>query len=312
MELEKLVLDNGYIACALLPFGATLQSLWVPDRTGVRRDVVLGYDSLSEYERNDGYLGATVGRYANRIHGARFALDGREYALCPNEGPNQLHGGGVGFSHRIWTVEEASRERAVFSLHSADGEEGYPGALQVRVSYTLEGAALRIAYEALSDRDTVCNLTNHSYFNLAGHDSGSIAAQELWIEADAYTPVDAALIPTGEIAAVAGTKLDFRTLRPIGGGYDHNFVLSGGAVALSRESGIRMELGTTMPGLQLYTSGALTERRGKGGCLYAPGHGFCLETQFFPDSPNQPHFPSPLLRAGERYKQETVYSFSQA
>ena len=182
----------------------------------------------------------------------------------------------------------------------------------MHVSYALEGTALRIRYEAESDADTLCNLTNHSYFNLAGHQSGDIAQQELMICADHYTPVDKELIPTGEIAAVEGTALDFRTRRPIGSGYDHNFVLTAGdtaAWAYSAVSGIAMRMRTTMPGLQLYTAGVLTERPGKNGCVYGPGHGFCLETQFFPDSPNQPGFPSAVLRAGETYEHETVFSF---
>lgn len=270
---------------------------------------MLGYDTQAEYQHHDGYLGAVVGRFANRIGGARFALNGREYRLRANEGENQLHGGAVGFSHRLWTVEAASGERAVFTLESPDGDEGYPGSLRVRVSYVLQGASLRIVYEALSDADTVCSLTNHSYFNLAGHASGSAAGQELCIEADAYTPVDASLIPTGEIAPVVGTALDFRCMRPIGSGYDHNFVLRGGVHARSAESGITMAVTTTMPGLQLYTAGVLTERRGKGGAVYARGHGFCLETQHFPDAPNKPWFPSPLLRSGEHYRQETVFAF---
>lgn len=307
-------LNNGCLCCSILPFGATLQSLRVPDREGKARDVVLGYDTQAAYERNDGYLGATVGRFANRIGSARFSLNGREYRLRANEGENQLHGGIVGFSHRLWTVEEKTGTHAVFSLLSPDGDEVYPGNLRVRVSYTLEGAALRILYEAQSDADTVCSLTNHSYFNLSG--CGSVAEQELMIFADHYTPVDAALIPTGEITPVAGTALDFRTLRPIGSGYDHNFVLRGepgtlrpAAFARCAESGITMTVSSTMPGLQLYTAGVLTERPGKGGSVYKPGWGFCLETQFFPDAPNQPAFSSPLLRAGERYEHETVFAF---
>lgn len=307
-------LNNGRLACTILPFGATLQSLRVPDREGVLRDVVLGYDRLSDYQERDGYLGATVGRCANRIGGASFRLNGRDYPLCANDGPNHLHGGGVGFSHRLWTLEEATAERAVFSLFSPDGEEGYPGTLRVKLSYALENMSLRIRYEAVSDADTLCSLTNHSYFNLRGY--GSVAEQELMIFADSYTPVDAALIPTGEIAPVASTALDFRALRPIGGEYDHNFALRGeagklrpAARARCKESGITMALSTTMPGLQLYTAGALTERPGKGGCVYEAGAGFCLETQFFPDSPHQPAFPSPVLRAGERYEHETVFEF---
>ena len=188
-------LDNGWISCMILPFGATLQSLMVPDWEGNKRDVVLGYESRADYAAQDGYLGATVGRFANRIGGAKFSLHGRDYPLVANNGANHLHGGRVGFSHRDWTVEEVTAERARFSLFSPDGEEGYPGDLRVWVTYALEGAALCIRYEAVSDADTPCSLTNHSYFNLAGH--GSVAEQELMLCADHYTPVDEGLIYTG-------------------------------------------------------------------------------------------------------------------
>lgn len=312
----KVELSNGSLSCTILPFGATLQCLRVPDRAGKSRDVVLGYDTQAEYESRDGYLGACVGRFANRIAGAAFRLHGRDYPLYANDGRNHLHGGKQGFSHRQWTVEETERERAVFTLQSPDGDEGYPGNLRVRVTYMLEAAALRICYEAESDADTLCSLTNHSYFNLAGHQSGSIAEQELQLFSDCYTPVDGELIPTGEISDVTGTRMDFRSMRPIGSGYDHNFVLRGEAGTLhqaarvhSAESGITMTVSTTMPGMQLYTAGFLTERPGKGGCVYRPGYGFCMETQFFPDSPHQPAFPSAMLRVGEKYRHETVFSF---
>lgn len=305
-------LDNGCLSCEILSYGATLRSLSVPDKAGVRRDVVLGYDSLADYESRDGYLGATVGRFANRIGGARFSLDGREYVLAANEGENQLHGGPVGFSHRVWTLEKAERERAVFALTSPDGEGGYPGNLTVRVSYVLEGSSLHLVYEARSDADTLCSLTNHSYFNLSGHGSGSIEGQTLQLCAGRYTPVDAALIPTGEIAPVAGTELDFREPKHLKAGYDHNFVLTGEAKAHSAESGITMTVSTTMPALQLYTAGVLTERTGKGGTVYRRGQGFCLETQHFPDAPNRPSFPPALLRAGEPYRHETVFAFGTA
>ena len=307
-------LHNGHLSCTILPFGATLQSLRVPDREGARRDVVLGYDSPSDYAERDGYLGATVGRFANRIAGAGFRLNGRDYPLYANDGANHLHGGRVGFSHRDWTVEEAPGDCAVLTLFSSDGDEGYPGNLRVQVTYALEGTALRIRYKAESDADTLCSLTNHSYFNLCG--CGSVAEQELMLCADSYTPVDETLIPTGAIAPVAGTALDFRTLRPIGSGYDHNFVLRSAPGALRpaakarcAASGITMTVSTTMPGLQLYTAGFLSERPGKGGSVYRPGYGFCLETQFFPDSPNKPDFPSCVLQKGEEYNKTTIYKF---
>lgn len=329
--VELLTLDNGRLSCQILTFGATLHTLSVPDRDGCRQDVVLGYDTLEEYETLDGYLGAVVGRYANRIAKGHFALNGKEYTLACNNGPNHLHGGNVGFSHRIWTVEELTQTQAVLSLISPDGEEGYPGRLQVQITYQLEGDALTLRYRSVCDQDTVCNLTNHSYFNLAGHGSGPILDQEMTLFAQSYTPADDTSIPTGSIDSVKGTPMDFRTPTALGThidesfqqlqfgrGYDHNFVIDGpigtlrpAARAYSSKTGITMSVDTTLPGLQLYTANYIeTGRPGKNGVSYGPRHAFCLETQFFPDSPNHPDFPSCLLRAGELREDITRFSFS--
>ena len=328
--VELLTLDNGRLSCQILTFGATLRSLSVPDRDGVLRDVVLGYDTLEDYRTRDGYLGAVVGRYANRIARGRFTLHGQEYTLACNNGPNHLHGGVKGFSYRVWTVEELSRTRAVLSLVSPDGEEGYPGCLQVQVTYQLDGDALTLRYRSTCREDTVCNLTNHAYFNLAGQGSGSVLDQELTLFASCYTPADETSIPTGAVERVDGTPMDLRSPTPLGAhidepfpqlrcgrGYDHNFVVDGPAGTLrpaararSARTGITMEVDTTLPGVQLYTANFLEEGRpGKGGTRYGPRHAFCLETQFFPDSPNHPNFPSCLLKAGTVREDITRFTF---
>lgn len=329
--VELLTLDNGTISCEILTFGATLRTLTVPDREGKPVDVVLGYDHLSDYETRDGYLGAVVGRYANRIAKGQFSLNRKTYSLAVNNGPNHLHGGIVGYSYRVWAVEELTPQKAVLTLESPDGEEGYPGALSLRVTYSLEGSALSLHYEALAHGDTVCNLTNHSYFNLAGQGSGSVLDQTLSLCASRYTPADETSIPYGTLESVEGTPMDFRTPTSIGArieddfeqlklghGYDHNYVVDGpvgtlrpAARAFSSKTGIVMETETTLPGMQLYTANFLPEGcPGKSGASYGPRHAFCLETQFFPDSPNQPVFPSTLLRAGVRYDHTTRFRFS--
>ena len=328
--VELLTLDNGRLSCQILTFGATLRTLSVPDRQGNPRDVVLGYDTLEEYETRDGYLGAIVGRYANRIAGGRFSLNGKEYTLACNNGPNHLHGGIVGFSYRVWTVEELTGDRAVLSLVSPDGEEGYPGGLRVQVTYQLEDESLILRYRSTCDGDTVCSLTNHAYFNLAGHGTGSVLDQEITLFAQSYTPADETSIPTGVIQPVEGTPMDLRSPTPLGAhindpfqqlefghGYDHNFVVDGpvgtlrpAARAHSPASGLTMEVDTTLPGVQLYTANFLDEGRpGKGGVSYGPRHAFCLETQFFPDSPNHPRFRSGLLRAGVVREDVTRFTF---
>lgn len=328
--VELLTLDNGTISCEILTFGATLCTLTVPDREGRPVDVVLGYDHLSDYETRDGYLGAVVGRYANRIAKGQFSLNGKTYSLAVNNGPNHLHGGIVGYSYRVWTVEELTPQKAVLTLESSDGEEGYPGALSLRVTYALEDRTLSLHYEALAHGDTVCNLTNHSYFNLAGQGSGPVLDQTLSLSASRYTPANETSIPYGTLEPVEGTPMDFHTPTPIGArieddfeqlklghGYDHNYVVDGpvgtlrpAARAFSSKTGIGMEAETTLPGMQLYTANFLPEGcPGKGGASYGPRHAFCLETQFFPDSPNQPAFPSTVLRAGDRYDHTTRFVF---
>ena len=329
--VHLITLDNDVLSCQIITFGAALRTLSVPGRGGTPVDVVLGYDTVEEYAALDGYLGAVVGRYANRIAGGRFSLHGEEYTLAVNDGANHLHGGAVGFSHRVWQVEGFRPDRAVLTLESPDGEEGYPGNLSVRVTYRLEGSALSICYEAVTDKDTVCNLTNHSYFNLSGHGFGPVLDQTIALFADHYTPTDEGSIPYGSILPVADTPMDLRIPTPIGArireefpqliqarGYDHNYVLRSGkgplrpaALAFSPATGISMGVHTTLPGLQFYTANFLNEGRpGKDGRTYGPRSGFCLETQFFPNSPNCPTFPSPLLRPGEKFHHETVFSFS--
>ena len=329
-EVFLITLKNDTLACEILTYGATLRSLFVSDRSGTRRDVVLGYDTLQEYETQDGYLGATIGRYANRIANGRFRINEQTYSVATNNGENHLHGGRVGFSHRVWTIEELCSDKVCLSLVSGHMEEGYPGKLNVRVTYSLHQNALAIHYSAVSDADTICNLTNHSYFNLAGHSSGPIYDQEIMITAQSYTPTDAHSIPTGQIAPVESTPMDLRLFHKIGshladdfpqltqaGGYDHNFVVDGqpgtlrpAAKARCAAAGIAMEVDTTLPGIQFYTANFLEDGRvGKDRCSYGPQHGFCLETQFFPDSPNQLSFPSALLKAGEVFDHKTVFSF---
>lgn len=329
-QIDVITLENGSISCDILTYGATLRSLLVPDNKGVRRDVVLGYDTLQEYETQDGYLGATIGRFANRISKGRFRINGTDYTLATNDGSNHLHGGIHGFSHRIWSIEEVNSDQVSLNLLSKDGEEGYPGTLRVRVTYALIGASLSIHYEALSDTDTICSLTNHSYFNLSGHDAGAVKDHEIMINATRYTPSAADNIPLGCISTVENTPMDLRVFTRIGDrihenfaqimqakGYDHNYVLDGccnqlrhAASARSAASGITMRVDSTLPGLQFYTANFLSSRQGKKGCQYAPHHAFCLETQFFPDSPNQNAFPSPVLKKNILYSHTTTFSFS--
>lgn len=324
-------LVHDKISCKILTYGATLQALCVPDRNGDPVDIVLGYDTLHEYMENDGYLGAVVGRFANRIGGARFTLNGVEYPLAANDGANHLHGGLIGFSHRVWTLACCTSNSVTLALKSHDGEEGYPGNLQVKVTYTLRDDALSIHYYAVSDADTPCNLTNHSYFNLCGHNSGPVLDQTIRLFAQYYTPNDPENIPIGIISSVEGTPMDLRKPTSIGEhidaafpqlllghGYDHNFIVDGApntlrpaAVAYCEKTGITMNVYTTQPGVQLYTANFLAEgRKGKGQCLYGPRHAFCLETQHFPDSPNQPAFPSAILAANEEYQHTVMFSFS--
>ena len=331
--VELYTLAAGALSCQIITFGGSLQSLRVPDRSGRPVDVLLGFDALEPYRTHGKSLGALVGRYANRIGGAKFSLNGQTYQLAANDHEvNHLHGGRVGFNQRVWTVEEAEDNRLVLSLLSPDGEEGYPGTLKVQVAYTLTEEGLTIDYRAESDRDTACNLTNHAYFNLSGHDSGPVLDQSIQILADRYTPTDSLSIPTGEIAPVEGTPMDLRQPTPIGarideafpqllqaGGYDHNWIPVGESGALrpiarasSPATGVSMEVLSTLPGVQFYTGNYLDGcPAGKGGAPYGGRWGFCLETQFYPDSPNHDNFPSCVLRTGEAFHHTTVFRFPQ-
>lgn len=330
---EEITLGQGGMRCKILTYGGAVRSLAVPDRDGNPVDVVLGFDTLEDYMAQDKYIGALVGRYANRIGGAKFTLNGAEYPLFANDGPNSLHGGRRGFDKRLWTVEELSENAVTLSLVSPHMEEGYPGTLRVRVTYALERlphgvGALSIKYRAVCDRDTVFNPTSHTYFNLSGHGSGSVEGQYIRLFADGYTPIGAGLIPTGETAPVEGTPMDLREWRRIGehiddpfeqltlaGGYDHNWILlpdrsTPAAAARSEDTGIAMTVHTDMRGIQFYAGNYLDGcPRGKGGAAYGKRSGFCLETQFFPDSPNRPEFPSCVLRAGAEFTSRTSYHF---
>jgi aldose 1-epimerase len=318
-----------------MSYGATIVSLRVPDRNGQSDDVVLGFDTLDGYLAPEPYFGAVVGRYGNRIAKGQFTLDGTTYHLATNNGPNHLHGGNKGFDKVLWTVttkESAAGSSAIFARTSPDGEEGYPGNLQVRVTYTLtDRNELIIDYHATTDKATPVNLTQHSYFNMAGEGSGDILGQQLTIAADRYTPVDATLIPTGELAPVSGTPFDFRQPTAIGAridrddaqlkngkGYDHNWVLTRKGAGLQfaarltdPKSGRSLEIATTEPGLQFYSGNFLDGTiKGKSGHVYGHRSGLCLETQHFPDSPNHRNFPSTILEPGKSYDSQTVFTFS--
>lgn len=323
----------------LCDYGATLVSLELPDETtpGGMSDVVLGFDTAEEYWENGPFFGATVGRYANRVAGGRFTLDGVDYALAVNDGPNHLHGGPTGFHRRLWQAEPAADgARVRFSLQSSDADEGYPGALFVSVSYELTpDNRLIIEYSAETQSPTVVNLTHHSYFNLTGsvgaNRATSIEGHVLSLAADTFTPTDAHQIPTGERRLVSGTPFDFREPTPIGAriglsdpelivgsGYDHNFVIDGWdgslrpvAEVFEPTTGRTLVVSTTEPGLQFYSGNHLRGVRGKGGRVHAARDGFCLEAQHFPDSPNQPSFPSTVLRPGQTYRQTTQYAFGR-
>ena len=315
-------------------YGGAILALRAPDRDGRPGDVVLGFGSLDDYVADRGYFGALIGRYANRIREGRFTLDGREYALPVNDGGNHLHGGPGGFHKVAWRAEPFREDGTVavrLDYRSPDGEQGYPGTLDVSVTYRLAEGALVIDYAASADQPTPVSLTQHTYFNLAADPSRDVLGHELQLDADRFTPVDAGLIPTGERAPVDGTPFDFRAPAPIGarigdadprlvqaGGYDHNFVLAGGAGPLARAARVRdpgsgrvMELFTTEPGLQFYSGNYLDGSAvGKDGVPYEYRCGFCLEPQKFPDSPNHPDFPSCIVRPGEPYRSRTVYRFS--
>jgi len=315
-------IENEFLQVEVLDYGATIRAIRTRDRAGSWTDVCLGYETIEEYCRNDGYLGATVGRCANRIAAGRFSLNGEVYNLACNNGKNHLHGGPGGFHQKIWACTAAEKGGLVFELDSPDGEEGYPGNLHVKVTFTLKERGLVLDYEAVSDRDTVVNLTNHAYFNLAGQDGGALYDHVLTINADRYNPTDSGLIPTGELAPVEGTLHDLRVGVTLGdrlndprlaatGGYDHNFALNGEQAARlwCPRTGIGMDVFTSLEGIQLYTAGGLGKREGKNGAQYGTHHALCLETQHFPNAINQSNFPSPVLRAGETYREWTEYRF---
>ena len=325
--------NSGGMVAKVITFGALLAELRVPDRTGAMADVVLGFSSLEGYESAQPYFGATIGRVANRIAKGKFKLGGQEYTLATNNGPNHLHGGNAGFDKRVWKAQIVPTPDGIavkFTYVSADGEEGYPGTLTASVTYTLTNRnEIRLDYTATTTKTTPINLTNHSYFNLAGEGTGDILDHELTIMADRFTPVDDTLIPTGDIATVRGTVMDFTRPAAIGariaqvpgaapGGYDHNYVLNhgGGVLAVSAvvrdpKSGRVMEVLTTEPGVQLYTGNFLDGTiTGKAGVAYKQHFGFCLETQHFPDSINHPTFPPAILEPNRTFKSTTVYRFS--
>jgi aldose 1-epimerase len=332
VAVDLYVLTNRHgMQANIISYGGIITKLQVPDKNGKLGDVVLGFDRLEDYLKGHPYFGAICGRVANRIARAKFTLDGKEYTLAKNNGPNALHGGKKGFDKVVWKAEPhsaANHVDLVLSYVSPDGEEGYPGNLSVTVTYRLTADnELRVDYQATTDKPTPVNLTQHSYFNLAGPPSGDILGHEVMIAADQYTPVDDTLIPTGEIKPVKGTPLDFTQPTAIGariaqlkgdpGGYDHNYVLRGGkglrlaAVVTEPKTGRLMEMHTAEPGVQFYTGNFLDGTlKGRDGVVYRKHHGFCLEAQHFPDSVNQPNFPSVILRPGQTYKQTTIYRFS--
>ena len=333
--IELYTLKNAAgMEAGIINFGGILVSLKVPDRGGQVADVVLGFDKLADYEKKNPYFGAIVGRYGNRIAKGRFTLNGVEYKLAVNDGENSLHGGIHGFNHAVWQAREVPGGDPAVELTylSKDLEEGYPGNLTEKVTYTLTPAnELRIDYSASTDKDTVVNVTNHSYFNLAGQGQGDILGHVLQLYASKFTPVDAGLIPTGELKSVAGTPFDFRQPTVIGAridnddeqlkrgkGYDHNWVVDGtpgtlrpAARVSDPVSGRVLEVLTTEPGVQFYTGNFLDgSSTGKGGKVYQRRYGLCLETQHFPDSPNHPDFPTTVVKAAAEYKSTTVFRFS--
>ncbi|MGM9506712.1 aldose epimerase family protein [Larkinella sp. GY13] len=333
-QADLFVLTNASgMKVAITNYGGRIVSILVPDKTGQMLDVNLGHSSIDDYLENESFFGTLVGRYGNRIGKGKFTLDGKTYQLATNNGPNSLHGGKKGFNAKMWDATPVGTNGLKLHYVSPDGEENYPGTLTVDVTYTLtDDNGIKIDYQATTDKSTVVNLTNHAYFNLNGEGSGSVADHLVEIKADRYTPVDATLIPTGELAPVDGTPFDLR--KPVaigerqdadhpqiknGGGFDHNFVLNGGqtaeprliATVTSPKTGISMDVLTTEPGVQFYGGNFLNGKRiGKSGKPYDKRSAFCLETQHFPDSPNQSKFPTTVLKPGETYKTTTEYRFS--
>ena len=329
-KLYTLTNKNG-MEIAVSDYGATLVQVIVPDKEGKPCDVVLGYDEAAGYEEGDLFFGAIVGRSANRIGGASFELNGVTYQLEKNDNGNNLHSGMDFYNQRMWKVKETADDHITFELDSPDGDQGYPGNASIRVTYTLtDENEVKIHYEGICDQDTIFNMTNHAYFNLAGHESGPALSQMVYIDSDAITAVDKVLIPTGEIRKVMGTPMDFSDFKPIGcdieadydqlklgGGYDHNWILnheagvsSLAAAAIDEESGRKMEVYTDLPGVQFYTGNFLDGQvPGKGGVKYARRQGYCFETQYYPNAVNMPGFASPIVKKGEKYDTTTSYKF---
>lgn len=333
VDLYTLTNERG-MKVQITNYGGKIVSVLVPDREGTLGDVVLGYETGQEYLEGIASLGATMGRYANRIANAQFTLDDSTYHLDKNNGEHSIHGGTEGFRHQVWDARQIDEQSLELSYFSEDGEGGYPGNLEVSVIYTVtDNNELKLEYNASTDRPTILNMTNHAFFNLAGEGSGDILDHELYVDADQYTPVDSTAIPTGELRDVEGTPFDFTEATSLGvridednrqleyvGGYDHNFVLNKDTEELSLAArlsepgtGRVMEVFTTEPGLQVYTANSLTGEEnqiGKGGHVYGPQSAVCLETQHFPDSPHHPHFPSTRITPEDGYQSTTVYKFS--
>ena len=329
-EAHLYLLENkNGVKAYLTDYGAALVRLLVPDKNNELRDVVLGYDDTAGYEQGDVFFGATVGRNANRVGGAHVEIAGKVYKLEKNDNDNNLHSGTHYYNKRLWDVVEQADDHVAFVLHSPDGDQGYPGAFDMHVTYTLDDSnELTIHYVAVPDQDTVINMTNHSYFNLNGHASGTVLGHKVTVNADSFTPADAYSIPTGEIRSVEGTPMDFRSGRVLGddidtdyeplrfgSGYDHNWVLKNEgrfdkvAEVASDESGIVMEVYTDLPGVQIYTANFVDGEPGKDGASYIKRSAVCLETQYFPDAVHHENFPQPLCRKGEKYDTRTAYRF---
>ncbi len=326
--IHRIMLEAGRLRVALITYGAAIQSIEAPDRSGVSANVVLGLETLGGYVRHSPHFGAVPGRYAGRIAGGQFSLDGTVYRLPRNNGDNTLHGGPDGFGKRAWSLTDSGARHASMALHSPDGDNGFPGRLRASVHYALDEDGITIRYQAEADKPTVVNLTNHSYFNLAGEGSGTVEGHELTINADRFAPINENSIPTGELRPVDGTPFDFRQWRAIGSrlreadpqitralGYDHGFVVAGSGLreaASLRDpaSGRRLTVLSTAPSVQLYTGNMLTgSLAGPSGRTYRQTAGVCLEAQHLQDSPNKPGFPSVVLRPGERFESATVFKF---
>ncbi len=326
--------NKNNVSVDITNFGGIIVSINVPDKKGNMVDVTLGHSDFEKYLDNPEFFGALVGRHANRIEDAKFELNGKVYELLKNDGKNHLHGGAIGFHNVVWKAEVKTgdgEEKLVLTHYSPDGEENYPGNIEVKVEYSLtDDNEIVIDYNAVSDKDTVVNLTNHAYFNLAGHASGDVLKHQIYINADSFTPVNSECIPTGEIRSVKGTVMDFTTLREFatsiessdeqirnGIGYDHNWVLNTkgnlkevAAELYHPESGRLMQVFTTKPGVQFYSGNHLANKLGKENAVYSKRTGLCLETQYFPNAMKHKHFPSPILKAGEKYHHITIYKFT--